>query len=120
MVTGGRDSRGVWDGRGHTAVFNMENQQGPAVQPREVCSRLCINLMVTGGRMGEGIVGESGMDVDTWLCLTWKTSKGPLHSTGKSAQCRVAAWMGGESGGQWIHVYVWLSPFAVHLGLLHF
>ena len=31
------------------------------------------------------------------------------------ALCYVAAWMGGESGGEWIHVYVWLNPFAVHL-----
>ena len=66
---GGRDSQGVWDGHGHTAGFNMENQQGPAGQ----------------------------------------------H--GNSAQCHVAAWMGGEFGGEWIHVYVWLSPFAVHLKL---
>jgi len=29
----------------------------------------------------------------------------------------VAAWMGGEFGGEWIHVYVCLSPFAVHLKL---
>ena len=28
-----------------------------------------------------------------------------------------AAWMGGEFGGECIHVYVWLSPFAVHLKL---
>ena len=27
---GGRDSQGLWDGHVHTAVFNMENQQGPA------------------------------------------------------------------------------------------
>ena len=37
MVTRGkdrrRDSQGVWDGHGHTAVFKMENQQGPAGQP---------------------------------------------------------------------------------------
>ena len=64
---GGRDSRGVWDGHGHTAVFNMENQQGPAGQHRN------------------------------------------------SAQCHVAAWMGGEFGGEWIHV--WLSLFAVQLKL---
>ena len=31
-------------------LFNMENQQGPAVQPREVCSILCNNLMVTRGK----------------------------------------------------------------------
>ena len=35
---GGRDRQGVWDGRGHTAVFNMENQQGPAAQHGELCS----------------------------------------------------------------------------------
>ena len=26
-------------------------------------------------------------------------------------------WMGGEFGGEWIHVYVWLSPFGVRLNL---
>ena len=31
------------------------------------------------------------------------------------AQCDVAAWMGREFGGEWIRVYVWLSPFAVPL-----
>ena len=30
-----------------------------------------------------------------------------------SAQCYEAAWMGEESGGEWIHVYVWLRPFAL-------
>ena len=29
----------------------------------------------------------------------------------------VAAWMGEESGGEWIHVYGWLSPSTVHLKL---
>ena len=102
------------DGRGRTAVFNMENQQGPAVQPRELCSILCDNLMVTRGKDGGGIVRESGMDMDARLCLTWRTSKNLLHSPGNSAQCYVEAWMGGGFGGEWIHVYVWLSPFAVH------
>ena len=37
-----------------------------------------------------------------------------LYSTGNSAQCYMAAWVGAECGGEWIHVYVWLSPFAVH------
>ena len=36
----GRDSQGVWDGHGHTAGFNMENQQAPAGQRRELCSIL--------------------------------------------------------------------------------
>ena len=43
-----------------------------------------------------------------------------LYSTGNSAQCYVAVWVGGEFGGEWIHVYVWLSPFAIHLKLSHF
>ena len=43
--------------------------------------------------------------------------QGPPYSTWISAQCYVAAWMGREFGGEWIHVYVWLSPLAVHLKL---
>ena len=31
------------------------------------------------------------------------------------SMCYVAAWMAGEFGREWIHVYVWLSHFAVHL-----
>ena len=76
--------------------------------------------MVSGGRMGEGIVRESGMDMDTLLCLTWRTSKDLLDSTGSSAPCRVAAWMGGESGREGIHVNVCLNPFAVHVRLSTF
>ena len=67
--------------------------------------------------MGEGIVRELGIDMCAALYLTWITNKDLLQSTGNSAQCYVAAWMGGECGGKWIHVYVWLSPFAVHLKL---
>ena len=33
------------------------------------------------------------------------------------SQSYVAAWMGGEFGGEWMHVYGWLSRFAVHLKL---
>jgi len=28
---GGRDSQGVWDGHVHTAIFTMDNQEGPIV-----------------------------------------------------------------------------------------
>ena len=65
--------------------------------------------------MGEGIVREFGMDMYTLLYLKRISNKGLLRSTGKSARCYVTAWMGGEFGGEWVHVYVWLSPFAVHL-----
>ena len=70
-----------------------------------------------GDGLGEGIVREFGMDTYTWLYLKWITNKDLLYSTGDSVQCYVAAWMGGEFGGEWIHVYAWLSPFAVHLKL---
>ena len=83
----------MWAGHGHTAVFHVENQQGPPGQHREVCSILCNNLLVTRGKDGGGIVRESGMDMDTLLYLTWRTSKDLLSSTGNSAQCHVAAWM---------------------------
>ena len=40
-----------------------------------------------------------------------------LYSIGNSVQCHVAAWMGGEFGGEWIQAYVRLSPSTVHLKL---
>ena len=63
------------------------------------------------GRMG-GRDREFGTDVYTPLCLKWITNKDLLYSTGNSAQCHVAAWVGEEFGGEWIHGYVGLSPFA--------
>ena len=74
--------------------------------------------MVTRERMGEGIVREFGIDMYTLLYLKWVANKDLLYSTWNSAQCYVATWMGGEFGGEWIHVYAWLSPFVVHLKLL--
>ena len=56
--------------------------------------------------MGEVIIREFGIDVYTLLYLKWMTNKDLLYSTGSSAQCYVAAWMEGEFGGEWIHVYV--------------
>ena len=76
-----------------------------------------MNLWLLGGRMGVGIVREFGVNMYTLLHLKWITNKDLLHSTGNSLQCYVAAWMGGEFVGEWMHVYVWLSPFAVHLKL---
>ena len=51
------------------------------------------------------------------LSLKWITDRDLLYSLRNSAQCYVAAWMGGEFGGKWIHVYVWLSSFPVHLNI---
>ena len=55
------------------------------------------------------------MDKYILLYLKWIINKDLLYSTWNSAQCYVAAWMGGEFGGEWIPVYVWLSLFAVHV-----
>ena len=35
--------------------------------------------------------------------------QGPPYSTGNSAQSYVAAWMEGEFGGEWIHVYTCIA-----------
>ena len=37
---GGRDRQGVWDGHVHTALSEMDNQQGLTVQHRELYSML--------------------------------------------------------------------------------
>ena len=58
------------------------------------------------GGMREGTVGEFGMDVYTLLCLRQIANKDLLYSTGNSAQCYVATWMGGEFGREWILVCV--------------
>ena len=71
-------------------------------------------LIVPRGRMRGGIVREFGMDMCTLLYLKWITNNDLLYNTGNSALCYVAAWMGGEFGREWMHVYVWLNPFAFH------
>ena len=55
----GKGYQGVWDGHGHIAVFNMENQQGPTAQHRELCSVLC------GSLDGRGVWGR----MDTCICM---------------------------------------------------
>ena len=51
------------------------------------------------------IVREFGIDMYTLLYLKWITNKALLYSAGNSTQCYVAAWMGREFRGEWIHVY---------------
>ena len=63
------------------------------------------------------MVREFGINKYTLLYLKWITNKGLLYSTGNSAQCYVAALVGEESEGEWIPVYVWLSPFVMYLKL---
>ena len=51
----------------------------------------------------------------TLLYLKWITNMVLLVDTGNSARPYVAAWMGGEFGGEWIHVSVQLSHFVADL-----
>ena len=66
---------------------------------------------------GEGIIREFGKIMYTLLYSKWITNKDLLYSTLNSTQCHVPTWIGLGFGGEWIHVYGWLSPFAVHLKL---
>ena len=65
----------------------------------------------------EGIAREFGIVTCTLLYLKWITNKDLLYNTGNSAQHSVPSWMEVGFGGEWIHVYVWLSLSAVHLKL---
>ena len=47
---------------------------------------------------GEGEVREFAMDMYTLLYLNCIMNKDQLYSTGDSAQCCAAVWMGEESG----------------------
>ena len=59
------------------------------------------------------------MDMYTLLYLKWTASKDLLYSTWKSAQCYVAAWLGGGLGKNgYVCVCVYVDEFlAVHLNL---
>ena len=63
----------------------------------------------------EGIVRELGMVMYTLLYLKWATNKDPLCSTWNSAP--YGSLDGSRVWGRMIHVYTWLSPFAVYLKL---
>ena len=52
----------------------------------------------------------------TLLYLKWITNKDLPYGTWNSAQHDMVAWLGGEFGVS-ENVYVWLSPFTVHLKL---
>ena len=63
----------------------------------------------------EEIVMDFGMDMYTLLYLKWIINKDLLYSTWNSVLC--ISLVGRGVGGKWIHVYLWLSPFTVHLKL---
>ena len=66
--------------------------------------------------MGEEIIREFGMDIQTLLYLKWIINKDLLYNTWSLLNVMwQPRWQ--RVRGEWIHVYVWLSPFAVHLKL---
>ena len=88
------------------------------LQSRKRLTDLENELMIAERKcLGGETVRKFGMDMCTLLYLKWVNSKDLLYSTWTSAQCYVAAWMGGEFGGEWVHIYVLLSPFTVQLQL---
>ena len=62
------------------------------------------------------VIKTSTLSINMYALFYLKliTSEDLLCSTGNSAPCYGAAWVGGEFGGEWIHLYVWLNLFAVH------
>ena len=57
------------------------------------CNYFASKVNENGGKMEEEIIRGFGMDMYTLLYLKWITNK-DLHSTGNSAQCYMAVWMG--------------------------
>ena len=58
------------------------------------------------------------MDMDRLVYLKWVTNQDLLQSTGNSAQCYVAAGMGGEFGEEWIPIAICMIRSAMHLKLV--
>ena len=63
-------------------------------------------MVASGEGWRAGIVREFGINMYTLLYFKLITNKNLLQSTQNSTQCYMAAWMGGEFGVEWIHVYV--------------
>ena len=87
-----RDSQGVWDGHVHTAILKMDDQEGPAVQHRELCSMLCDSLDGRGvqGRMGTCICMSESLccppETITTLLIGYTSIQNKVRSQKNSAQ----------------------------------
>ena len=58
---------------------------------------------------------EFGVVMYSLLYLKWTNNEDLPYRTRNSAQCYVASCTGGKFGGEWVHVYVQLSPFTAQL-----
>ena len=72
MVAGMKGQLGVWDGQVYTSIFKMDNQKGPAVMHRELCSMLCSSLDGRGvwGRMDTCIHMAESLRYSTETIMT--------------------------------------------------
>ena len=87
-------------------VYLWLNQVVPWQKPTQYCKAIILQLK----NKVQKIINRNK--------TKWIPKKLPLRSMGTSAQCYIAAWMGGELYEEWTHVYICLRPFAVHLSLL--
>ena len=58
---------------------------------------------------------EFGVVMYTLLYLKWTNNEDLPYRRRNSAQYYVAYCTGGKFGGEWVHVYVRMSPFTAHL-----
>ena len=105
--------RGAWRATAHRVAKDRTGLKQLSMNTQK---RLTDLRERTYGGGGKGYLGS--LDMYTLLYLKWITNKNLLYTTWNSAQYYVAAWMGGEFEGEWIHVHVWMSLSAVHLKLL--
>ena len=77
----------------------------------------CLENPRDGGAWRASIYGvaQSPTRLKRFSSSSSSNQQGPMFSTGNSAQC--GSLDGRAFGGEWIHVYVWLSPVAVYLKL---
>ena len=58
---------------------------------------------------------ENSKERGAWCAIVDRVTKKWTQLSNYSAQSYVAAWMGEVFGGESIHIFVCLSPFAIHL-----
>ena len=116
-MNGPRDCHNEWSKSGREWEISYDIwYKWTCLPKRNRITDLDYEILVTRRkRWGEGMVREFEINMNTLLYLKWITNKALLCSTENSAQCYMADRMGGEFGGEWIHVYVWLSPSSVHM-----
>ena len=83
----GSNSQGVCNGHVHSAIFKMNNQQGPTVQQSELCSMLC------GSLDGTEVQGR----MDTCVCTAEPLCSSPGNITSGS-DGKASAYNAGDLG----------------------